>query len=228
MFYGHNTMVIMLSQRGLIPGPPESTSGILFSNMFGAQGSFLATQSTIVDHGFTIAPIDRLCSVYNVGYKLGHINHTNDTVPVMSDSESNPTSSSTGSKQSNALELGPRKKPCHTDPLVHHGRHFCRTVHALCNIDVLLTNGISRITEQADDDLTMEEQCEQKICQALLDMIPGLQERLTTGSEDEVAIVAELIQKGMSGARGDDTKSLKGAVLEWITPKGQALNPPIA
>ena len=32
----------------------------------------------------------------------------------------------------------------------------------------------------------------------------------------------------MSGARGDDTKSLKGAVLEWITPKGQVLNPPIA
>jgi hypothetical protein len=32
----------------------------------------------------------------------------------------------------------------------------------------------------------------------------------------------------MSGARSDDTKSLKSVVLEWITPKGQALNPPIA
>jgi hypothetical protein len=32
----------------------------------------------------------------------------------------------------------------------------------------------------------------------------------------------------MSGARGNDTKSLKGAVLEWITPKGQVLNLPIA
>jgi hypothetical protein len=32
----------------------------------------------------------------------------------------------------------------------------------------------------------------------------------------------------MSGARGDDTKSLKGAVLEWITPKGQALSPPLS
>lgn len=29
-------------------------------------------------------------------------------------------------------------------------------------------------------------------------------------------------------ARGDNTKSLKGAVLEWITPKGQALNPPLS
>jgi len=36
------------------------------------------------------------------------------------------------------------------------------------------------------------------------------------------------IQKGTSSARADDTKSLKGAVLDWITPKGQPLNPPLA
>jgi hypothetical protein len=35
------------------------------------------------------------------------------------------------------------------------------------------------------------------------------------------------IQKGVSGARSDDTKSLKGAVLDWITPRGQPLNPPL-
>jgi hypothetical protein len=36
------------------------------------------------------------------------------------------------------------------------------------------------------------------------------------------------IQKGTSSTRADDTKSLKGAVLDWITPKGQPLNPPLA
>ena len=36
------------------------------------------------------------------------------------------------------------------------------------------------------------------------------------------------IQKGSSGARSDDTKSLKGAVLDWITPKGDALIPPLS
>lgn len=35
------------------------------------------------------------------------------------------------------------------------------------------------------------------------------------------------LRKGAAGARGDDTKSLKGAILDWITPKGQVLNPPI-
>ncbi|OAX33972.1 hypothetical protein K503DRAFT_479526 [Rhizopogon vinicolor AM-OR11-026] len=36
------------------------------------------------------------------------------------------------------------------------------------------------------------------------------------------------LTKGASGARGDDTKSLKGSVLDWITPKGQNLVPPLA
>jgi hypothetical protein len=35
------------------------------------------------------------------------------------------------------------------------------------------------------------------------------------------------IQKGVSGARSDDTKSLKGVIIDWITPPGQALNPPL-
>ncbi|EDR02924.1 uncharacterized protein LACBIDRAFT_331925 [Laccaria bicolor S238N-H82] len=34
--------------------------------------------------------------------------------------------------------------------------------------------------------------------------------------------------RGASGAQGDDTKSLKGAILEWIKPKGKSLNLPLA
>jgi hypothetical protein len=36
------------------------------------------------------------------------------------------------------------------------------------------------------------------------------------------------IQKGVSGARSDDTKSLKGVILDWITPRGQSLHPPLS
>src|ERR1700722_9148919 len=36
------------------------------------------------------------------------------------------------------------------------------------------------------------------------------------------------IQKGVSTARSDDTKSLKGVILDWITPRGQSLSPPLA
>jgi hypothetical protein len=36
------------------------------------------------------------------------------------------------------------------------------------------------------------------------------------------------IQKGISSARSDDTKSLKGAVLDWITPRDVPLRPPLS
>jgi hypothetical protein len=36
------------------------------------------------------------------------------------------------------------------------------------------------------------------------------------------------IQKGIASARSDDTKSLKGIVLDWITPRDKALDPPLS
>jgi hypothetical protein len=61
-----------------------------------------------------------------------------------------------------ALHQGPRKKAyaffvysnfhkltdtsrAATDPLVHHGRHFGRTVHTFCNINTLIANGLLRM-----------------------------------------------------------------------------------
>jgi hypothetical protein len=70
-------------------------------------------------------------------------------------------------KRPGALILGPRKKPyvtfkcgytiisiisvtrSGTDPLVHHGRHFGRTVHALCSVQALVTNGLIHVDELA-------------------------------------------------------------------------------
>jgi len=36
------------------------------------------------------------------------------------------------------------------------------------------------------------------------------------------------IQKGVSSARSDDTKSLKGVVLDWITPRSMPLVPSLS
>ncbi|KIJ58264.1 hypothetical protein HYDPIDRAFT_34348 [Hydnomerulius pinastri MD-312] len=46
-------------------------------------------------------------------------------------------------------------------------------------------------------------------------------------SEEEVVLISDLIQKGANGARADDTKGMKSAIIDWITPKGQSLNPHI-
>jgi hypothetical protein len=86
---------------------------------------------------------------------------------------------------------------------------------------------------------------EYEVFKELLKSIPGLEERILAGSDNEIRVVADLasdsfftiwaslnrplqIRKGASGARADDTKGLKSAVLEWITPKGQALTPPLS
>lgn len=79
--------------------------------------------------------------------------------------------------------------------------------------------------EGEPEELTPEEQRERKVFQALLLMVPGLEGRLVEGSNEYIIHIADLIQKGASSARSDDTKSLKGAILDWITPRGQPLRP---
>ena len=66
----------------------------------------------------------------------------------------------------------------------------------------------------------------------------GLEEEVDTIAElviffviqwdHSVLIAVDKLSKGVSGARGDNTKSLKGTVLDWITPRGQSLVPPLA
>jgi len=92
----------------------------------------------------------------------------------MSDAENDAPNAN--GKRTSALQLGPRKKmyvffifleillwqaviSSTTDPLVHHGRHFCRTVHAMCNLQALLTNGVLLEVKQAEtseEDFTSE------------------------------------------------------------------------
>ncbi|KAM6493885.1 hypothetical protein JOM56_010246 [Amanita muscaria] len=118
-----------------------------------------------------------------------------------------------------------------SDPLVHHGRHFGRTVHAMCSVQALITNGILLLGEDGEvteESLTAEQRKEYNVFQQLLQMVPRLNERLMEGSEEECMSIADLIQKGISSARSDDTKSLKGIVLDWITPRDEALSPPIS
>ena len=41
-------------------------------------------------------------------------------------------------------------------------------------------------------------------------------------------LIYQKIQKGISSARSDDTKSLKSVVVDWITPRDKPLNPPLS
>ncbi|KAF7984534.1 hypothetical protein HWV62_13713 [Athelia sp. TMB] len=128
-----------------------------------------------------------------------------------------------------ALELGPRKRSKAADPLVATGRHFCRTVFAMCHPVALLTNGQARdvaLLDKTLEDFSATERLEHSIYTELLRMVPNLEDRITDAGELE--IVADHLRKGGASARGDDTKGLKGVMIDWITPIGQALNPPIS
>ncbi|KAG1867360.1 hypothetical protein F4604DRAFT_1881651 [Suillus subluteus] len=102
---------------------------------------------------------------------------------------------------------------------------------ALCNYPALLTTGILRLKELMDspiEDYPADVQWEHKVFIELVDSYPGLLDRLTNGEEEDIIHAGELLGKGASGARGDDTKTLKSAVLEWPVPKGQAVIPPLS
>ena len=43
-----------------------------------------------------------------------------------------------------------------SDPLVHHGRHFGRTVYAMCNVRSLITNALLRLEESDDGEISEE------------------------------------------------------------------------
>ncbi|KIJ05944.1 hypothetical protein PAXINDRAFT_20832 [Paxillus involutus ATCC 200175] len=149
-----------------------------------------------------------------------------------SSSTSAQTTNSQKRRQSagSALESGPRKKLTTQDPLVHHGRHFGRAMHAFCNVATLLTNSIILLSDCAEDDLESMSAIERQefaIFWELLRTVPGLEVRLMESSEEEVMLIGELVQKGTNGARADDTKGMKSAIIDWITPKGQSLNPHI-
>ncbi|KAF8835202.1 hypothetical protein BDN67DRAFT_913464 [Paxillus ammoniavirescens] len=116
------------------------------------------------------------------------------------------------------------------DPLVHHGHHFGHAVHTFCNVQTLITNGLILMAEHADESpesLTSDDRKEYSVFRELLRMIPGLEARLMESSEEDAIHIADMIQKGANSVRADDTKGMKSAVIDWITPKGQTLNPHI-
>ncbi|RDB14672.1 hypothetical protein Hypma_016576 [Hypsizygus marmoreus] len=122
-----------------------------------------------------------------------------------------------------------------SDPLVHHGRHFGRAIFAFCNVKALIVNGLLRMADRMDgtlnDDeavLTTSERREEKVFQALLKLSRGLEERLLESTEEEVELIADLIQKGTNASRADDTKGMKSTIIDWITPPNQSLNPPLS
>ncbi|RXW19199.1 hypothetical protein EST38_g6670 [Candolleomyces aberdarensis] len=127
----------------------------------------------------------------------------------------------------------PKKLP-NQDRLVGFGRHFGRTVHPFCNLLTLITEGQSRVNELTLrgiglEDLSPRERRDQNMFKRLINMVPNLEDRLWDQScnPDEKKYIADMLFKGMKGARTDNTKGLKIAIVEFITPPNGVLRPPL-
>ncbi|KAG6905071.1 hypothetical protein DXG01_005285 [Tephrocybe rancida] len=133
------------------------------------------------------------------------------------------------------LHAGPRKKMKTTDALTHSGRHFARAIYAFTDVRYLIAQGFKRTIEMAQnhpEDWGTRARQEYAVYKRLLELCDGLEERLAEAtSPEEIHLIADLpptqIQKGSSGARADDTKGMKAAIVDWITPTDGHLTPPI-
>ncbi|KZP15619.1 hypothetical protein FIBSPDRAFT_912432 [Athelia psychrophila] len=140
----------------------------------------------------------------------------------------------TGQKRTGSALLYPlKKRASQTDPIVRYGKHFGRTISAVTDIVILITNGLDRLANieegtTAIENLPLEERREHDIFLSLLKLVPKLDERLIVGTTEEVGHVSDMLQKGVNTARADDTKGIKSAIIDWITPRDAPLNPPLA
>ncbi|KAF8059026.1 hypothetical protein FPV67DRAFT_1565245 [Lyophyllum atratum] len=134
------------------------------------------------------------------------------------------------------LQVGARKKIARADPLVHRGRHFGRVIYAFANVRAIVTNGLTRLgmEEDSPENYTQRERQEHDIFLSLLQLCPDLQDRIAAGASTEevqliisILTIEEQIAKGASASRGDDTKGMKSSILDWITPPGENLIPPL-
>jgi hypothetical protein len=125
---------------------------------------------------------------------------------------------------------------------VYFGSKNCKTVLSKI-IQQSEYNHDNSMPPALNDTFNLSVRREHRVFMELVDSYPGLLERLTNGEEEDIILVGELVSlqclkvsvliilqlgKGASGARGDDTKTLKSAVLEWLVPRGQVVTPPLS
>ncbi|KAI0710854.1 hypothetical protein C8Q76DRAFT_694848 [Earliella scabrosa] len=136
---------------------------------------------------------------------------------------------------STVIGLPPRKRPvpCQ-DQFKHSGRHFGRALHAFVNVSLLLSSGVTTMADVlngaiVEEDLNEEQRVRHRVFTEALDFMPDLKRGLEAGTYNarDIIHMGDQIQAGAAAARADDIKSLKPAILDWITNSEEGLAPPI-
>ncbi|KAI0754542.1 hypothetical protein C8Q80DRAFT_1095221, partial [Daedaleopsis nitida] len=95
------------------------------------------------------------------------------------------------------------------------------TIHAFANVNTLITNGVVALSDIANGErIEDRERLEFQLFEQLLVLLPDIKMALEEGTLDSQHIlqIGNSVQTGAASARGDDIKTLKVAVLNWLTP----------
>ncbi|KAI0311282.1 hypothetical protein OF83DRAFT_1069090 [Amylostereum chailletii] len=109
------------------------------------------------------------------------------------------------------------------DAYVSYGHHFGRTVTSMCAVTMLITNALVRVPKLATKSLS---EFPHQAFEALLAMIPGLED-LVYVDDDKSVLELEYAANQARAARSEDGMGIREAIVNWLTPPGVALIPPI-
>ncbi|EAU83822.1 hypothetical protein CC1G_13139 [Coprinopsis cinerea okayama7 len=126
-----------------------------------------------------------------------------------------------------ALRPVPRKPPTRSDKLVHHGRHYCRTIYAFSNVHGVITHGLTVENSGKRPD-TQQQRRAHRVYLKLLNLVPGLSDRLANADDEDLNTIARHLQKGANQARSDDTKGLRTVIIDWLAPPDEPLQPSLS
>ncbi|KAI0645609.1 hypothetical protein C8Q79DRAFT_1010550 [Trametes meyenii] len=118
-------------------------------------------------------------------------------------------------------------------PFIHYGRHFIRTVDMITLPSVILTEGLLRDPGANSNTFSALENRRYTAFKSVVKMVPAVSIKLddpsTTAEEVQqwLESFGAALQLGGSGAKSDDTRSLKGAVVDWLQASLMKASPPI-
>ncbi|KAI0070162.1 hypothetical protein K474DRAFT_1609141 [Panus rudis PR-1116 ss-1] len=114
-------------------------------------------------------------------------------------------------------------------PAVQHGRHFARTVEMFAHPATVINEGIQRMFDENEGIQYSYDKSSQRryaAYRALERMMPTLPDTLAE-DEDAPDEISAAVAHGASGARSDDTNSIKTAIVEWLTEPIEQSNIPM-
>ncbi|KAI0642490.1 hypothetical protein C8Q79DRAFT_928936 [Trametes meyenii] len=161
-------------------------------------------------------------------------------VQTPSSTASNPSPTTTPAKRLLPTEfvsvgVSGRRKPKtgHQDSLfVRFGRHFVRTIAMFDHPASIITVGLIRDPEESANRFSSLENRRYDGFQALVKLVPTFaimvdnHEPMVEDIQKWLDDFAGSLQLGASGAKSDDTRSLRGAIIDWIKAKNRS-NPAV-